>query len=282
MWDAPATRASHLLPFNTSPISYASPVLILSLPASSGVAWLRDGWRLIKRQPIGLAAMVVIYTFVLFIPVSIPLPYLGAALLCLISPFATLGVMAAFRAVAAGKVPTPGVFIQPLQNVAVRRVLFRLGLIHAGLMIVVIVVVRLINGPIPLTAEDEPLTVESLRLANFAVFTLVYSPVLVAMWFAPLLAGWHGLGPGKAMFGSAVACWRNKGALLVYGLLVGCVMLAVGFVAMLGGILSAQLLPLLSAPLGLAVATLIQASFYPMYRSIFAEPGPAAVAVPVS
>jgi len=251
-------------------------VLILSLPASTGAAWLRDGWRLIKRQPIGLAAMVVIYTFVLFIPVSIPLPYLGAALLCLISPFATLGVMAAFREVAAGRVPTPSVFIQPLQDVAVRRVLFRLGLIHAGLMMLVIVLVRLINGPVPVTAEDEPLTVESLRLANFAVFTLVYSPVLVAMWFAPLLAGWHGLGPGKAMFGSAVACWRNKGALLVYGLLVGCVMLAVGLVAMLGGIVSAQLLPLLSAPLGLAVATLIQASFYPMYRSIFSEPVAAA------
>jgi hypothetical protein len=47
---------------------------------------------------------------------------------------------------------------------------------------------------------------------------LLYSPVMALMWFAPLLAGWHDMPPGKAMFGSAVACLRNLGALLVYGL----------------------------------------------------------------
>ena len=36
--------------------------------------------------------------------------------------------------------------------------------------------------------------------------------------------------------------------------------------------LSAQVLPLLAAPIALALTTFVQASFYPMYRSIFAEP----------
>jgi hypothetical protein len=97
---------------------------------------------------------------------------------------------------------------------------------------------------------------------------------MVAMWFAPMLSGWHGLAPGKAMFGSAVACWRNKGAMLVYGLLMTAVLTGVSFlaVALLGALLSStQVLSMLLAPVGLALMTFVQASFYPMYRSIFTE-----------
>ena len=126
---------------------------ILSLPASTGAAWLRDGWRLLKRQPIGLAAMVVMYTFVLFVPITIPVPYVGILLLGVLSPFATVGLMAAFREVAAARVPTPAVFAQAMQDRGVRRVLFRLGLIHAGLMMLVVVVSSLVSGVAPVATE---------------------------------------------------------------------------------------------------------------------------------
>jgi hypothetical protein len=248
-------------------------VQIHSLPASTGAAWLRDGWRLLKRQPLGLSAMVVMYTFVLLVPATIPVPYLGIALLGILSPFATIGLMAAFREVAAARIPNPGLFARALQDASVRRVLFKLGVIHAGLMILVIVLARLIVGPQPVPAEPEPLTLESLHLADLLVFALFYAPVMAAMWFAPMLAGWHGLDVGKAMFGSAVACWRNKGAILVYGLLMTCVLLGVTLLssALLGAITSTQMLPLLAAPIALALTTFVQASFYPMYRSIFTE-----------
>jgi uncharacterized membrane protein len=100
---------------------------------------------------------------------------------------------------------------------------------------------------------------------------LAYTPVLMLMWFAPLLAGWHGLSPAKAMFGSVVACGRNLGALLVYGLVAGAASLIastaiVGVLAML--ISSRELLSLLLAPFGLVMMTIVQASFYPMYRSV--------------
>ena len=246
---------------------------IHSLPASTGAAWLRDGWRLLKRQPLGLSAMVVMYTFVLLVPATIPIPYVGVALLGVLSPFATVGLMAAFREVAAARVPNPGLFARAVQDATVRRVLFKLGLIHAGLMILVIVLARFALGPQPVPSEQEPLTLDSLHLADFMLFALFYAPVMVAMWFAPMLAGWHGLDAGKAMFGSAVACWRNKGAMLVYGVLMSCVLLGVTLLAsaLLGAIMSAQVLPLLAAPVALALTTFVQASFYPMYRSIFTE-----------
>ncbi|HTT10613.1 MAG TPA: BPSS1780 family membrane protein [Burkholderiaceae bacterium] len=246
---------------------------IRSLPASTGAAWLRDGWRLLKRQPLGLSAMVVMYTFVLLVPATIPFPYVGIALLGILSPFATVGLMAAFREVAAARVPSPGVFARAVQDATVRRALFKLGLIHGGLMILVNALAQLIIGPQPVSTDQEPLTLESLHLADFVVFALFYTPVMTVMWFAPLLAGWHGLDVGKAMFGSAVACWRNKGALLVYGFLMTCILVGVTLVTMavLGAFMSAQTLALLAAPIGLALTTYVQASFYPMYRSIFAE-----------
>jgi hypothetical protein len=249
-------------------------VQIHSLPASTGAAWLRDGWRLLKRQPLGLSAMVVMYTFVLLVPATIPIPYVGIAVLGVLSPFATIGLMAAFREVAAARVPNPGVFARALQDAAVRRVLLKLGLIHAGLMILVIVLARLVIGPQPVPTDQEPLTLESLHLTDFVVFALFYTPVMAVMWFAPMLAAWHGLDVAKAMFGSAVACWRNKGAMLVYGVLMTCVLLGVTLLTstVLGAFLSAQVLPLLAAPIALALTTFVQASFYPMYRSIFAEP----------
>jgi hypothetical protein len=251
-------------------------VQILSVPASTGAAWLRDGWRLLKRQPLGLAAMVVMYTFVLLVPATIPIPFIGVALLGVLSPFATLGLMAAFREVAAARAPTPNVFAQPLRDPAIRRVLFRLGLIHAGLMVLIAALASVLVGPAVPLAESEPLTLENARLGDFALIALIYSPVMIVMWFAPLLAGWHGLDVGKAMFGSAIACWRNKGALLVYGLLMACVLFGITliFSALLGAIVSSmQALSLLVAPLALALTTFVQASFYPMYRSIFVEPG---------
>jgi hypothetical protein len=79
------------------------------------------------------------------------------------------------------------------------------------------------------------------------------------------------------MFGSVVACWRNKSAMLVYALAVSVLMMAtsavvVGLLAPLFG--SSQALSLVLAPLGLAMMTLVQASFYPMYKSVFAEAEP--------
>jgi hypothetical protein len=255
-------------------------VQILSHPASIGAQWVRDGWRLIKRQPLGLGAMVVIYMFVQFVPVSLPVPYVGVVLLGVVSPFVNLGLMAAMREVANARLPTPGVFTQVFHNAAARRVLLNLGLVHAGLLMVTVMLVRLIVGAPSAPAEDETVTLESLRLGTFLVFTLVYSPVIVTMWFAPMLAGWHGLGVAKAMFGSAVACWRNKGAFVVYGVAMAFLLSGIIAVAsaLIGALLSAQMMPVFAAPIVLALTTFVQATFYPMYRSIFAEPAVTATA----
>lgn len=243
---------------------------ILSLPASYGAAWLRDGWRLLKRQPLGLPAMVVIYLFMLLVPAA--LPYVGIALSGVLAPFATVGLMTAVRDVGAGRAPVPTAFAAPFQDAVRRVLLFRLGVIHAALLLAVVTLSQLLAGAPP--PSSQPQSLEELPLAELMLQLLLFSPVMILMWFAPLLAGWHGQGPAKAMFASAVACWRNKGALAVYGLLAFAILVGASFVSVsLASLIfsSRQVLSIVLAPIGLALLTLIQASFYPMYRSIFSD-----------
>jgi len=182
--------------------------------------------------------------------------------------------MTACRDVDAGRAPNPGVYAQPFQEPGPRARLFRLGLINAGLLMLVVTIAGFFGGE----ATEQPASLEKLPVRELTLQLLLYLPVMVAMWFAPFLAGWHGLEAGKAMFGSFVACWRNMGPLTVFGVLTMAVLVGVSFiaVAVLGALLaSPQLLSLLLAPVGLALMTLVQASFYPMYRSIFAGDAPA-------
>jgi hypothetical protein len=54
--------------------------------------------------------------------------------------------------------------------------------------------------------------------AGLQVTLILMVPVLMAFWFAPLLAAWDDLPAGKALFFSFIACLRNWRPFLVYGL----------------------------------------------------------------
>ncbi|GAB4478779.1 MAG: BPSS1780 family membrane protein [Burkholderiaceae bacterium] len=246
---------------------------IRTVSAATGAVWLRDGWRLFRRQPLGLPAMVVVYLMMLFLPAL--LPFVGIAISGVLAPFATVGLMAACREVALGRAPNPAVFAQPFQESNPNRIkLFRLGVINASLVLLLATLLALVGDDLHAPPADAQATLADVPWEMLLLQLLVYLPVLVLMWFAPLLAGWHGLGPAKAMFGSVVACGRNVGALLVYGLVASAATLIastviVGVAAML--VSSRELLSLLLAPFALVMMTIVQASFYPMYRSIFAD-----------
>ena len=243
-------------------------MLIKTVSAATGALWLRDGWRLFARQPLGLSAMVVMYLMMLFLPAMIP--FIGIAISGVLAPFATVALLAACREVDAKRAPTVNLFVQPFQDEKTRTPMVQLGMINAGLVLMVALLGNLIGSQEPATA---PASLQDIPLDALALQLVLYTPVLMLMWFAPVLVGWHRLTPGKAMFGSVVACWRNKAALLVFAIVVSLVMMAAS--AIVVGVFSAlfssrQALSLLLAPLGLALMTLVQASFYPMYRSVFA------------
>lgn len=49
------------------------------------------------------------------------------------------------------------------------------------------------------------------------IAALAGTPVVMAFWFAPVLAAWDGMGTAKALFFSFFAGWRNWRAFLLYG-----------------------------------------------------------------
>jgi hypothetical protein len=242
-------------------------MLIHSLPPAAGLHWIRAGWRLVRRQPLGLSSMVVVYVTMLLLPLL--LPAIGIIASGVLAPFATLGLMNVCQAVHQGRPPLISSFAAPFKPSPARIQLFRLGLLNAALLSVIATVVMLAGGERVQQASDElPWDLILLQL-------LLYAPVLAMMWFAPPLAGWSGLTAGKAVFGSVVGCMRNLSPLLVYGLAVaaltfGSASLVGGALTMLG--LSRQGLIVLLTPLVLLLMTVVQATFYPMYRAIYTQP----------
>ena len=150
--------------------------------------------------------------------------------------------------------------------------LLRLGLVN-GALLMLVALLAMVIAPAP-AGSGAPASIEDLPVQAVLVQVVLYLPVLVLMLFAPLLAGWHGMSPPKAMFGSAVAILRNFGAMLLYGVttLALAVLTSVIALAVLAAIIpSRDILALLTAPIALLLMTIVQASLYPMYLSIFAE-----------
>ncbi len=106
-----------------------------------------------------------------------------------------------------------------------------------------------------------------------AIQGLAYLPVAVLMWYAPMLAAWHRLPAGKALFFSAVAVWRNLGAFVLYGIawlaIWMCFSFAIGLVASLIGV--ANLAAVLALPLVMLMLTWMYCSVYPSYATVFVD-----------
>lgn len=245
-------------------------MLINSVSATAGPRWFLGGLRLLRRQPLGLPAMVGAYLTLLLLPALLPL--IGAAVSGILSPFATVGLMQCCREVDQGRAPTLAQYVQTFRDTRMRDSLLRLGLVNGALLMLAALLAMLI-APVP-EGSSAPASIESLPVQATLVQVFLYLPVLALMLFAPLLAGWHGMSPPKAMFGSVVATLRNLGAMLLYGVTTVAAVLLVSVVALavlVAVIPSRDILALLTAPIALVLMTIVQASLYPMYLSIFAE-----------
>ncbi len=249
---------------NTSPT-----VTIRTVQPSDGLRWLIEGFNLLRQQPLGLSAMTVVY---LLMHLPALLPGVGLAAATVLAPFATLGLTSACREVNLGRAPTLTVYFELFQNPTQRRALFRLGIANAVLTLIAVSVLLLLDLDHSAASHTPQETTENLDLAPMIGQLALYVPIAILMWFAPMLAGWHNTAPAKALFGSVVACWRNKTAMVVYGLAVSAAVIVpatlVGLlVAALG--LSKALSSVLAAPLALVLLAAVQAGIYAMYTAIF-------------
>ncbi len=130
-------------------------------------------------------------------------------------------------------------------------------------------VVKLLGWPLIMVAGVEADDV----IATLAMWvgTLMYIPLGAMFWHAPALVFWNDVSPAKSLFFSMAACWKNKGAMVVY---MGCwfVLFALAslvIVTIASALAGPQMIGALVAPLGMVLASMFFASIYATYRDSF-------------
>ena len=244
--------------------------------SAAGWRWLFTGFAIFRRNPPVLSLLVVVYWFtVVFLNI---LPVIGVVAASLVIPGLSVGLMQAARNIERGQSASIQTLYGGLRENT--RTLLALGGLYLVATLAVLGMSTIIDGGDLLrymlaSNRTERAAVEDADFTLPALFVMVLLvPVLMAWWFAPVLAAWHRLTLGRALFFSFIACWMNWRAFVAYG---AAVLLVVGVVP---GVLLGVLLLLMPGAAGLlsglfmvlmalVVAPAIFASFYASYRDIF-------------
>ena len=246
------------------------------LPPRQGVLWVKLGVKTFLRQPLALSGLFFIFMALMSILSLVPV--LGNALAMALLPGVTLGLMAATRQVLMGKFPMPTVLLtgfragrQEVRSMLVLGVLYAVGLLAVlGCSALVdggtFAKLYLLGG----SAGAEVLSDSSFEAAALLALVL-YMPLSLLFWHAPALVHWHGLSPVKSLFFSLVACTRNLGALILYGVTWIAFFIAVGtliaLVASFSG--SEELVAALLFPCALVMASMFFTSIYFTFADSF-------------
>ena len=247
-----------------------------TLPASAGWQWIVSGFAIYRRNPILLSMLVLAYWFTILL-LNV-LPVIGAIAASLVIPGLSVGLMQASRNLERGQ----PIGIQTLYGGLKEntKTLIALGALYLVCTLGILGISALSDGDALLNfmLSGKKADREAIEEGNFflpaLIVMLLMLPVMMAYWFAPVLAAWHKLTLGRALFFSIVACYINWRPFLSYGIAL---LLVAGIIpGLLLGVLLA-ILPgaqgfitaLITMPMLLAVAPTIFASFYASYRDIF-------------
>jgi MFS family permease len=235
------------------------------VPARTGILWVKLGIQTFLKQPLALTGLFFMYMAAVLVLSQVPLvgPILGAMLV----PAATLGLMAATAEAASGRFPMPTVLISAFRAGRQRaRAMLMLGVIYtAGSLVATLLGSMLVGAPAT-TPSDTPQFDP-----RMLVVLLLHSPLIILFWHAPALVHWHGVSPVKSLFFSAVAVFRNFGALLIYGFAWMTVFMAIGFVfstigMLIGGVAVARSVMM---PTVLLLVAMFSTSLYFTFRDSF-------------
>jgi hypothetical protein len=252
------------------------------LPARHGLLWLLGGFALFRRHPPLMTALT--FGYLLIVIVVNLVPKFGPFVLPLLLPTLTVMLGNGCRTIERG---LPFSSESLIVGIGAQRVaLVRLGGLHLVGSSLLVLGGNALGDPINISDGIDPGEAVAL-LTDISIILVLASPMLMAFWFAPLLAVWNGVSAGKSLFFSFVASWRNLRAFTVYGLaliIVGA--LLPGLILIVAGAISQTLLTILSVALRMllifVLAPTMVASIYLSYRDVFATPLQAAELVPES
>lgn len=196
-------------------------------PAGAAVEWMKTGYRLFTPAVVPWMGMSAAFFLAAF-GISL-IPVIGPLALELLSPFLVAAYMAAAQAAERGE-PT-GLIHVGAGFYRGRNALLVIGVVYLVAHLVVGQVMTLIGGDaverlLTLTVRPQEMDPEEMRalldraMPALLTGTVLFTPLLMATWFAPALALFEDFPPGKAMFWSLWACLVNWRPMILYGLLL--------------------------------------------------------------
>ncbi len=191
---------------------------IKQVPIGNAWTWILKGFNLFKANPAMWIILLVIYLAIM-IPVSM-LPVIGSVLSTLLAPVFAAGMMWGCQALIKGQDLEINHLFEGFKHNTSQ--LITLGGIYmvSLLFVAVIVVMALDKETIELLLAGKDLSAEQAdgMLMPMLIALMLMMPVLMAYWFAPVLAGLHNLRAVDAMKLSFSACLKNMLPFLLYGL----------------------------------------------------------------
>lgn len=249
---------------------------------SDGWQWVSQGLRLAAKQPLSFAGLLGLMLTVAMVLVM--LPWLGMLALLGLMPMMWLLFMLASQQAMAGERVNPWVLMGRVKQSLSQAGQMRAWLILAGLYIAANVLVMLLASSFggdtdalaaaleqansveteAGTQAAEVVINDSSLLMSMAWRIMLTWPISLLFWHTPALLYWGKVSPVKAIFFSAVACWRNLAAFVAYGLgwtavLVGLALSMRALSALLG---AGSFVQFLSVGVGLWVLSAFYASLY--------------------
>lgn len=237
-----------------------------TVEAGNGWQWIVGGFGLFKAAPLLWIAITIVLVIIWLL--SFMIPVLGPLLFNLLSPVLFAGLMLGCRAIDHGGELELAHLFAGFQKHAAPLVTIG-GVYLVGTIVVVGIIFITAGGSmLPTVMQKSPgdlqMMAGALRSMTLALVIglALYVPLLMLIWFAPLMVVFDNLKPVDAMKASFNACVANWLPFLVYGLAI----MVLWFIASI---------PLL---LGLIVLLpVLICSVYASYKDIFlASPASAA------
>ena len=244
--------------------------------AGRGWQWLAEGYALFRKNPVMWLALTTLLAALW--AVSFVIPVLGPLLFNLLSPALFAGLMQGCRALENGEPLEIAHLFAGLKRHAAPLVTVG-GVYLVGTVVVVGIVLVVAGGSdLPAVLSKQEADIEALREAArsmalaFAVGAVVYLPLLMLIWFAPMLVVFKGLAPVAAMKLSFTACVSNTAPFLVYGVAILLAWFVLSLPAALGAVGGLLVIALFVASIPVLICS-VYASYQDIFGSRQSSPG---------
>ncbi|HMZ01874.1 MAG TPA: BPSS1780 family membrane protein [Burkholderiaceae bacterium] len=211
-----------------------------TLPTARGWAWIVDGFALWRRNPALITFLVFGMSLSLLLVAAVP--FIGRVAMSLVAPALSLGVFNGCKAVAERRKVGPDILFSGFRQNLPEQI--KIGGLYLIGTVITMGLTTLIDPDVydtlsRLILSEEPsaetLDADADFFVALAFGALTQTPLMMAYWFAPILAGWGKVPAVKAMFFSVVACWRNWRPFLAYSIgLMGVAVAAMTLISVIG------------------------------------------------